>query len=67
MVVLLLLLMSGDIETNPGPVGEWTSLMCKKPIYHLMKSIDGLYGHFQGQESWSVFSCAQNTGKEVLH
>ena len=23
MVVLLLLLMSGDIETNPGPVGEW--------------------------------------------
>ena len=22
-VVLLLLLMSGDIETNPGPVGEW--------------------------------------------
>ena len=28
VVVLLLLLMSGDIETNPGPVGEWTSLMC---------------------------------------
>ena len=26
VVVLLLLLMSGDIETNPGPVGEWTSL-----------------------------------------
>ena len=23
MVVLLLLLMSGDVETNPGPVGEW--------------------------------------------
>ena len=23
MVVLLLLLMSGDIEMNPGPVGEW--------------------------------------------
>ena len=23
VVVLLLLLMSGDIETNPGPVGEW--------------------------------------------
>ena len=67
VVVLLLLLMSGDIETNPGPVGEWTSFMCKKPIYHLMKSIDGLYGHFRGQESWSVFSCVQNTGKEVLH
>ena len=28
VLVLLLLLMSGDIETNPGPVGEWTSLMC---------------------------------------
>ena len=27
-VVVLLLLMSGDIETNPGPVGECTSLMC---------------------------------------
>ena len=26
VVVLLLLLMSGDIETNPGPVGECTSL-----------------------------------------
>ena len=23
VLVLLLLLMSGDIETNPGPVGEW--------------------------------------------
>ena len=23
VVVLLLLLMGGDIETNPGPVGEW--------------------------------------------
>ena len=28
VVMLLLLLMSGDIETNPGPVGECTSLMC---------------------------------------
>ena len=28
VVVLLLLLMSGDIETNPGPVGECSSLMC---------------------------------------
>ena len=27
VVLLLLLLMSGDIETNPGPVGECTSLM----------------------------------------
>ena len=27
-VVFLLLLMSGDIEMNPGPIGEWTSLMC---------------------------------------
>ena len=27
VVVLLLLLMSGDIETNPGPVGECTFLM----------------------------------------
>ena len=27
VVVLLLLLMSGDIETNPGPVGECSSLM----------------------------------------
>ena len=26
VVVLLLLLMSGDIEMNPGPVGEYTSL-----------------------------------------
>ena len=42
VVVLLLLLMSGDIETNPGPVGEWISLMYKaykklKYSYHLMK------------------------------
>ena len=29
VVVLLLLLMSGDIETNPGPVGECSSLMYK--------------------------------------
>ena len=28
VVVLLLLLMSGDIETNPGPVGEFTSSIC---------------------------------------
>ena len=28
VVVLLLLLMSGDVETNPGPVGELTLLMC---------------------------------------
>ena len=28
VVVLLLLLMSGDIEMNPGPVGECSSLMC---------------------------------------
>ena len=28
VVVLLLLLMSGDIEMNPGPVGECTLLMC---------------------------------------
>ena len=27
VVVLLLLLISGDIETNPGPVGECSSLM----------------------------------------
>ena len=27
VVVLLLLLMSGDIETNPGPVGECIFLM----------------------------------------
>ena len=26
-----------------------------------MKSIDGSFGHFQGQESGSVFSCVQNT------
>ena len=26
MVVLLLLLMSGDIETNPGPVGEYLNV-----------------------------------------
>ena len=55
--------MSGDIETNPGPVGKRTSLMYKaykklKYTYHLMKSIDDLYGHFQ---SGSVFSCVQNT------
>ena len=28
VVILLLLLKSGDIETNPGPVGECTSLIC---------------------------------------
>ena len=28
VVVLLLLQMSGDIETNPGPVGEWLSYFC---------------------------------------
>ena len=28
MVVLLLLLMSGDIEMNPGPVGEWLFYFC---------------------------------------
>ena len=26
VVVLLLLLMSGDIETNPGPVGEYLNV-----------------------------------------
>ena len=25
LVVVLLLLMSGDVETNPGPVGEFMS------------------------------------------
>ena len=63
VVILLLLLISGDIEMNPGPVGECTSLMYKafkkrRYTYHLMKSIDGSYGHFQ---SGSVFSCVQNT------
>ena len=66
VMVLLLLLMSGDIETNPGPVGKHTPLMYiaykkLKHTYHLMKSIDGSFGHFQGQESESVFSCVQNT------
>ena len=28
MIVLLLLLMSGDIETNPGPVGECYVVNC---------------------------------------
>ena len=28
MVVVLLLLMSGDVELNPGPVGEYMSLCC---------------------------------------
>ena len=28
VVVILLLLMSGDIETNPGPHGEYTFLIC---------------------------------------
>ena len=32
-----------------------------KYTYHLMKPIDGSYGHFQGQVSGSVFSCVQNT------
>ena len=27
-VVVLLLLMSGDIEMNPGPVGEYINMMC---------------------------------------
>ena len=31
MVVVLLLLMSGDIETNPGPVGECISLIFMLP------------------------------------
>ena len=30
VVVLLLLLMSGDIETNPGPVGEWTCIYIRQ-------------------------------------
>ena len=30
-VVVLLLLMSGDIETNPGPVGEYTRKMLNHP------------------------------------
>ena len=33
VVVLLLLLMSGDIETNPGPVGECISLTHSKRKY----------------------------------
>ena len=40
-VVLLLLLMSGDIETNPGPVGtgECTSLTyCKHQVCWILKS-----------------------------
>ena len=53
VVVLLLLLMSGDIETNPGPVGKHTSLMYiaykkLKYTYHLMKSIDGSFGQNTG-------------------
>ena len=35
VVVLLLLLMSGDIETNPGPVGEWlciTQKFAQQPV-----------------------------------
>ena len=28
-VVVLLLLMSGDIEVNPGPVGEYVNMRCK--------------------------------------
>ena len=73
VVVLLLLLMSGDIEMNPGPVGKRTSSMYKaysmslkihsykkqKYTYHMMNSIDGSFGHFW---SGSVFSCVQNTG-----
>ena len=30
-VVVLLLLMSGDIETNPGPVGEYTRKVLNHP------------------------------------
>ena len=38
-VVLLLLLMSGDIEMNPGPVGECTSLTyCKHQVCWILKS-----------------------------
>jgi len=33
VVVLLLLLMSGDIETNSGPVGEYIPLVCI-PLVH---------------------------------
>ena len=29
VVVVLLLLMSGDIEVNPGPVGEYVNMRCK--------------------------------------
>ena len=39
MVVLLLLLMSGDIEMNPGPVGECTFLTyCKPQVCWILKS-----------------------------
>ena len=38
-VVLLLLLMSGDIEMNPGPVGECTCLTyCKHRVCWILKS-----------------------------
>ena len=42
VVVLLLLLMSGDIETNPGPVGECIFLMC---IVHCNLHAQQLYVH----------------------
>jgi len=35
MVVVLLLLLSGDIETNPGPVGEHIQLI----LVNLMNTI----------------------------
>ena len=41
VVVILLLLISGDIETNPGPVGEYTSLIytqvCPPPVHNVTR------------------------------
>ena len=66
VVVVLLLLMSGDIEMNPGPIGKRTSLMYKaykklKYTYHLMQVTS------EGKSLGLCFNCVQNTGKEVLH
>ena len=47
LVVVLLLLLSGDIETNPGPVGEGSVFNIEFPLitvcYHSMLYSD-IYG-----------------------
>ena len=51
VVILLLLLISGDIETNPGPVGKLTSLM-----YKAYKNEPEIYLPFDEIYRWFILS-----------